>query len=220
MLSAFVLVCRRDLLLAMRRKSDLFGTLVFFVLVAVLFPFGVGPAADQLRTIAPGIVWIAALLASSLAQPRLFGTDFADGSLEQLLLTPQPAAMLVLAKVTAHWLVTGLPVLLLTPLLALMFDLPAHDTMLLCAGLLLGTPVLSLIGATGAALTLGARNGAVLAMIVTLPLLVPVLILGAGLGAVGGDAVFAQLQLLGALLAGSLALAPPACAMALRIAVE
>ena len=218
MLNTFTTLLRRDLLLAWRRKSDLLATVTFFVMVATLFPLGVGPAPQLLKSIAPGVVWVAALLAALLAQTRIFEADYADGTLEQLMLAPEPPSLLVLAKVTAHWLVSGVPVLLLTPLLAVQFGLSWPDIYWLTLALLLGTPVLSLVGAVGAALTLGLRNPALLAMIVTLPLLVPVLIFGAGVTAAGAPQ--APVQILGALLAVSLALTPWATAAALRIAIE
>ncbi len=175
-----------------------------------------------MRAMAPGILWVSALLASMLALGRLFGPDHADGTLEQMLLSAEPLALIVFGKVAAHWLVTGLPLLLVAPLLALQFDLPAEAIRVLVLGLLLGTPALSLIGAVGAALTLGARGSAVLLSLLVLPLYVPVLIFGAG--AVGAQAAGlgaeAHLMLLGAVLALAVALAPWAAAAALRIALE
>ncbi len=218
MLMTFATLIRRDLLLAWRRKSDLLVTVSFFVMVATLFPLGVGPEPALLKAMAPGVVWVAALLAALLAQARLFEADYADGTLEQMLLVPEPPSLLVLAKVTAHWLVSGFPVLLLTPILALQFGLTWADIYWLCLALLIGTPVLSLVGAVGAALTLGLRNPALLAMIVTLPLLIPVLIFGAGV--TGASNPQAPLQMLAALLAASLALTPWAAAAALRISIE
>ena len=161
MLRVFFWVVRRDLTLAMRRRSDVFTTLFFFDIVVSLFPLGIGPELETLRQIAPGVVWVAALLASMLALERLFAADHADGTLEQMLLTPQPVSLLVIGKVMAHWLVTGLPLVVMAPLLGLQYDLPAQALGVLMLSLLIGTPTLSLIGAIGAALTLGLRGGGV-----------------------------------------------------------
>lgn len=222
MLSAFSCLVRRDLMLAWRHRSDLVGTLVFFVIVVSLFPLAVGPEPQLLRTMGAGIVWVAALLASMLALGRLFEPDHADGSLEQLLLSPAPLALLATAKVTAHWLVSGLPLVLLAPVLALQYDLPHASGLALAAGLLLGTPVLSFIGAMAAALTLGLRGGSMLVGLIVLPLYIPVLIFGTaavGAAANGMDAS-PYLMLLGAMLAAAVALAPWATAAGLRIAME
>ena len=159
MLKALLCVTRRDLLLAFRRRADVLTTLFFFVIVATLFPLGVGPEPALLRTLAPGILWVAALLASTLSLGRLFALDHADGTLEQMLLSPEPLSVLVIGKVLAHWLVCGLPLVLLAPLLAVQFDLPAASMGVLLLSLLLGTPVLSLLGAIGAALTVSLRRG-------------------------------------------------------------
>jgi heme exporter protein B len=220
MLSVYWHVLRRDLLLAMRRRADLAATLAFFVLVCALFPFGVGPEAGLLRTIAPGVLWVAALLASTLALNRLFVHDHADGTLEQLALSGTSLAVIVLGKVAAHWLVAGLPLVLLAPLLALQFGLAPEQAVPLGLSLLLGTPVLSLIGALGAALTLGARGGGILLSLLVLPLSVPVLIFGVGAAAGDGGEAAAASLLLGGLLGGALALGPWASAAALRIALE
>ena len=174
MLKTYMTIVRRDLTLVMRNKSDLFTTLFFFIIVVSLFPLGVSPEFELLRTIAPGVVWVAALLASMLALERLFATDHADGTLEQMLLTPQPLSILVLGKVTAHWLVTGLPLVLISPVLGLQYDLSSEALQALVITLLLGTPSLSLIGAIGAALTLGLRGGGVLVSLLVLPLTIPV----------------------------------------------
>ena len=222
MLSTFACIVRRDLELALRRRADVFTTLFFFVIVISLFPLGVGPEPALLRAMAPGILWVAALLAAMLSLARLFAPDHADGTLEQMLLSPEPLAVLVAAKILAHWLVAGLPLVLLAPLLALQFDLSSGAIGVLAASLLIGTPVLSLFGAIGGALTLGLRGGGVLVALLVLPLYVPVLIFGAGaVGAeTGGLDSAAHLALLGALLAGAVALAPWATARALRIALE
>lgn len=222
MLKVFFCMLRRDLVLAFRRRADVLTVLFFFIIVVSLFPLGVGPEPQLLRTMAPGILWVAALLASMLALGRLFALDHADGTLEQMLLSAEPLTVIVLAKVAAHWLVSGFPLVLLAPVLALQFGLPATSIWVLFLSLLLGTPVLSLIGAVGAALTLGVRGGGALVALLVLPLYVPVLIFGAGaVGAdVAGMSAAAHLSLLGAALAGSLALAPWATAAALRISLE
>jgi len=218
MLTAFTGVIRRDLLLAMRNRADVLASVFFFIIVAALAPLGLGPEPAMLRTIGPGMLWIAALLASMLALGRLFAQDYADGTLEQMLLSPEPTGVLVAGKIVAHWLTCGVPLIVLSPLLALQFGLPAEQVTVLMASLLLGTPILSLIGAIGAALTLGVRGGGVLVALLVLPLYIPVLIFGAG-AAVAQDPQ-AHLLLLGGLLAGALALAPWATAEALRIALE
>jgi heme exporter protein B len=215
-------VIYRDLLLATRRWADVLTALVFFVIVVSLFPLGVGPEPNLLRTIAPGVIWVAALLASMLSLTRMFSADYADGTLEQMLLSAAPLGMIVAAKVAAHWLVTGLLVVLIAPILALQFDL--HQPLLgtLTLSLLLGTPVLSMIGAIGAALTLGLRGGGALLSLLVLPLYVPVLIIGAGTVdmAAAGLGTEAHFLLLAALLVVSAAFAPWAAAAALRISVE
>ncbi|HJV83440.1 heme exporter protein CcmB [Noviherbaspirillum sp.] len=222
MLKVLMCVIRRDLLLAFRRRSDVLTTLFFFIIVASLFPLGVGPEPSLLRTMAPGILWVAALLASMLALGRLFALDYADGTLEQMVLSSEPLTVIVIGKVIAHWLVSGFPLVLLAPVLAIQFDLPTSSVGVLFVTLLLGTPVLSLIGSIGAALTLGVRGGGVLVSLLVLPLYIPVLIFGAG--AVGAEAsgvgATAHLLLLGGALAGAAALTPWAAAAGLRIALE
>jgi len=215
-------VAGRDLLIALRHRSDVLTTFFFFVIVVSLFPLGVGPEPDTLREIAPGVVWGAALLAAMLSLARMFGTDYADGTLEQLVLTPQPLVVLVMAKVAAHWLTTGLPLVLIAPVLGLQFDLPADSLATLLLSLLIGTPVLSLVGAVGTALTLGVRGGAALTSLLVLPLYVPVLIFGAGAveATAAGLGAAAHLSLLGALLLVALVFAPWATAVSVRIAVE
>jgi len=222
MLKALLCVVRRDLLLAFRRRSDVLTTLFFFIIVASLFPLGVGPEQQLLRTMAPGILWVAALLASMLALGRLFALDYADGTLEQMVLSSEPLTIIVMGKVIAHWLVSGFPLVLLAPLLAVQFDLTPSSISVLFLSLLLGTPVLSLVGAIGAALTLGVRGGGVLVSLLVLPLYIPVLIFGAGaVGAeVAGVGATAHLLLLGGALAGAAALTPWATAAGLRIALE
>lgn len=215
-------VVARDVLLAMRRRSDGATTLFFFVIVASLFPLGVGPDPKLLRDMAPGILWVGALLASMLSLGRLFAEDYADGSLEQLILAPEPLPLIVIGKVLAHWLVSGLPLVLISPVIALQFDLPPDAMGTLVWALLLGTPLLSLVGAIGAALTVGVRGGGVLVSLLVLPLYVPVLIFGAGAvdaSAIGMSAS-GQLSILGALLLVGMALAPWATAAALRISLE
>ena len=220
--SPFLAVLRRDLMLAWRGRADVFVSLAFFVVVVCLFPFGVGAETDLLRTIAPGVLWVAALLSTLLSLHRLFAQDHADGTLEQLLLSPEPAVLWVLAKIAAHWVVTGLPLVLVAPALALLFDVKQEVLGVLTLSLALGTPILALLGAVGAALTLGLRGGGVLLALLVLPLFVPVLIFGAGSveAALGGMGATAHLLLLGGGLLGAIVLVPLACAAALRIAIE
>lgn len=215
-------VLRRDLLLATRRGSDVLAVLFFFVITASLFPLGVGVDPALLRAVAPGVLWVAALLSAMLSLGRLFAADSADGTLEQLLFVPQPLVLTVAAKILAHWLVSGLPLVLLAPLLGLEFDLAGRELAVLTFSLLLGTPVLSMIGAVGAALTLGVRGGGVLVALLVLPLYIPVLIFGAGAVVASASGLSAQagLSLVGAMLVLSAALAPYATAVALRIAME
>lgn len=212
----------RDLRIALRRQADTLAAVVFFLLVVSLFPLGVGPDPALLRGMAPGVIWVAALLATMLSLPRLFADDYHDGTLEQLLLAAVPLPLLVLAKTGAHWLGSGLLLALLSPLLALQFDLGGRETVILLLSLLLGTPLLSLIGAIMAALTLGVRGGGVLLSLLVLPLYVPVLVFGAAAVHAGaaGMSVTGHFSLLGAMLALALFLAPWAAAWALRIAVE
>lgn len=222
LLGPFVAVLRRDLMLAWRGRADVLVTLAFFVVVVCLFPFGVGPETNQLRAIAPGVLWVAALLSTLLSLHRLFAQDHADGTLEQLLLSPEPTPLWVTAKVLSHWIVTGLPLVIAAPGLALLFDVEQGALGVLTLSLALGTPILALLGAVGAALTLGLRGGGVLLALLVLPLFVPVLIFGAGAvdAHLGGTGAEAHLLLLGGGLLGALALAPFACAAALRIAIE
>ena len=219
---AWMTVLKRDLLLAFRRRSDVATTLFFFLIVSSLFPLGIRPEPAVLSSIAPGVLWVAALLAGMLSLTRLFAADFADGSLEQMLLAPQPLTLLVTAKVLAHWLVCGLPVVLLAPLIGLQYALPNDALFVLIISLLLGTPALSLIGAIGAALTLGVRGSGLLVALLVLPLYIPVLIFGAGAVAASQHGMSAQahLSLLAACSLLALVLAPLATAAALRISVE
>jgi heme exporter protein B len=212
----------RDLKLALRSKNELGVQLLFYVIVVTLFPLGVGSEPGVLRTLGPGVLWVAALLASLLALPRLFATDFADGALEQIALSPYPLPALVLGKVIAHWLATGAPLVALSPLLALQFGLDGEEIGVLALGLLLGTPTLSLLGAIGAALTLGVRGGGALIALLILPLYVPVLIFGAGaVDAIrGGIAPAGELSILGAALLAAIVATPFAAAAAVRIALD
>jgi len=215
-------VVARDLILAWRRRSDVFSTLFFFVIVVSLFPLGIGPETQLLRSIAPGVVWVAALLASMLSLGRMFANDEHDGTLEQLLLTPQPLYLVVLGKALAQWLVSEVPLILVAPLLGMQFSLPSDTLLVLVVTLLIGTPVLSLVGSIGAALTLGLRGANVLIALLILPLYVPVLIFGAGAvdASINGGEVAANIYLLAALLVVSLVFAPWATSAALRISME
>ena len=222
MLTLLRAVIGRDLRLAMRRQADIVAAMFFFIIVVSLFPLGVGPEPDQLRRMAPGVLWVAALLATMLSLPRLFADDHRDGTLEQLALAPQPLGLIVLGKVIAHWLVAGLPLVVQAPVLGVQFDLAADALGVLVLSLLIGTPALSGIGAIGAALTLGVRGGGVLLSLLVLPLYIPVLIFGAGAvdATVSGLGPQAHLSLLGALALGGVFFAPWPTAAALRVALE
>ena len=222
MFDSFFIVLKRDLLLAMRRKSDITSTLFFFVVVVSLFPLAIGPELDILRQIAPGIVWVAALLASMLALDHMFSSDFQDGSLEQLASTPQPLSVLVLAKIVAHWLITGLPLVFIAPILGVQYDLSPDAIAILVFSLLIGTPVLSLIGAIGAALTLALRGAGVLVSLLVLPLTVPVLIFGAGAveASISGLGAEGHLSMLAAIFVLSLLLSPLAVSISLKVSME
>lgn len=222
MLNQMSVLIRRDLRLALRQGMDSMMAVVFFVLAVVLFPFGVGPELDMLARIAAGVIWVAALLASMLALERLFQTDYEDGSLELLALSPVPLEMVVGAKIAAHWLTTGLPLIVAAPLLAVLLGMEADGFAGLLAALALGTPSLSLIGAVGAALILGSRRGGVLLSLLILPLYIPVLIFGVAAvdAAAGGYPLQPHLLVLTGLLLAALALAPWAAAAALRQALE
>jgi heme exporter protein B len=217
-----IALLRRDLLLVYRRRSDAVTVLVFFSIVVSLFPLGVGADPSMLRLIGGGVVWVAALLSAMLSLPRLFSSDFADGTLEQLVLSPQPLALTVGIKCLAHWVSTGIPLALMAPLLGLQFGLDSDALWVLSLGVLMGTPILSLIGAVGTALTLGLRGGNLLVALLVLPLNIPVLILGAGAvdAAQSGLGAGAHLSLLGALLIMTLIGAPFAAAAALRISLD
>ena len=222
MLKIILAVVGRDLKLAMRRQADIVSALFFFVIVVSLFPLGIGPEVDLLRKLAPGVLWVAALLATMLSLPRLFADDHRDGTLEQLALAPHPLGLVVTGKVIAHWLVSGLPLALIAPVLGIQFDLSTDALMVLTGAILLGTPALSGIGAIGAALTLGLRGGGVLLSLLVLPLYIPVLIFGAGAveATVTGVGAQAHLSLLAALTLAGVFFAPWPTAAALRIALE
>lgn len=215
-------VLRRELTSALRRRADILNPLWFFIIVITLFPLGIGPEPAQLARIAPGIVWVAALLSSLLALERLFRDDFLDGTLEQLMLMPCPLSVLVLAKVVAHWFLTGLPLLLLSPLVAVLLSLDMVAFKAVFWTLLLGTPILSLLGAIGVALTVGIGKGGVLLSLLTLPLYIPVLIFATSAidAANFGVPYHGQLAILAAMLVGSITLAPFAIASALRVSVN
>jgi heme exporter protein B len=219
---AFLALLRRDLALAYRNRAELANPVLFFVLVVSLLPLGIGPDAALLSRVAPGIVWVVALLATLLSLDNIFRSDFEDGGLELLLVSSQPAAVLVLAKTIAHWLVAGAPLLVIAPPLALMLYLPVGALPGLLATLALGTPVLSLIGAIGVALTVGLRRGGMLLALLVLPLYVPVLIFATSAvdAAAAGLPVSGQLAIMGAILIMALTLAPLAAAGALRISMS
>ncbi len=222
LLKAIACLFRRDLTIAVRRSTDILTPLVFFIIVVSLFPLGLGPEPSVLSTIAPGVIWVAALLATMLSLNRLFANDYINGTLEQLVLSPHPLTVLVLTKVTVHWTLTGLPLVLISPLLALQLHLPEPAIGTLILSLLLGTPVLSLLGAVGAALTLGLRGGGVLVSLLVLPLYTPVLIFGAGAvaGVTTGIDTEAHFSLLGAFLVLTMTFAPWAAAAALRVSLD
>ncbi|KXX65343.1 heme exporter protein CcmB [Marichromatium gracile] len=224
MLRLFWCILSRDLTLALRRGTDVLTSLFFFVIVVSLFPLGVGTEREVLQTLGPGVVWVAALLASMLALERLFAADHVDGTLEQMLLTDQPRALLVLAKITAHWLLTGLPLVLIAPLVGMQYHLAGAAVGVMMLTLLIGTPVLSLLGAIGAALTLGLRGGGILLALLILPLYIPVLVYGAGAIDVAATVSVADtrpyFELLGAFLLVTLVFAPVAAAAALKISLE
>jgi len=221
-MSAMWAIVRRDLLMVMRRKSEVLTALFFFVIVSSLFPLGIGPEPALLRKIAPGVLWVGALLATMLGLQRMFAADHADGTLEQMAISPTPLVWLVVGKVAAHWLVSGLPLVLMAPVLGIQFDLDTGALGVLMLALLLGTPLLSLIGAIGAALTLGVRGGGVLLSLLVLPLYVPALIFGAGAveSHISGLGAGGHLSLLAALLIMAALFAPWAATAALRIALE
>ena len=218
----FFVALQREMLLAYRRRSDIVNPLAFFLIVATLFPLGVSPDPKFLAQVSSGVIWVAALLATLLSMDGLFRSDYDDGSLEQMLLSPRPFVLMVLAKVGSHWLLSGLPLALLSPLLGVMLFLPVEGTWALVVSLLLGTPTLSLIGAIGAGLTVGLRKGGVLISLLVLPLYIPVLIFGAATVQAGvlGMPVGGYLALLGAILVLGLTLSPFAIAAAVKISVS
>lgn len=222
MRALFIAVLLRDLRLAARRRIEALLPLAFFIVALSLFPLGVGPEPQTLRHIAPGIVWVCALLATMLSVQQLYAGDAADGSLEQMLLAPQPAIVVVAAKSCAHWLLNGLPLVIVAPLAGVFFDMSGYTLSSLIMGLVLGTPALSLLGGLGAALTLGLRSAGMLLILIVLPLAMPVLIFGAGaVGAVeAGQSAAGHYSLLGALLLGTLMGVPVATAAALRISSQ
>lgn len=222
MSSLLLATLRRDLSLSMRRRTEALLPLAFFLGAAALFAIGVGPEPQTLRDVAPGVVWVCALFAALLSMAPLFGPDHADGSLDQMALAPQPLAGAVMGKMLAHWTAAGLPLVLVAPLLGLLFDLHAQAITVLALSLLLGTPVLSLLGAVGAALTLGLRNGGMLLLLLVMPLAIPTLIFGTGAvsAAEAGQSARPHLSLLAALLIVSALGAPLATAAALRISLD
>lgn len=221
-MSAIFHVIRRELLIAFRRQAEVFNPLWFFIIVITLFPLGVGPEPNLLARIAPGIVWVAALLAALLSMERLFRDDFVDGSLEQMLLMPTPLPVLAFAKMLAHWMLTGLPLLLISPLLAILLSLEWETWKAVVLTLLIGTPTLSFLGAIGVALTVGLRKGGVLLSLLILPLYIPVLIFATSAidAASLGMPYNGQLALMGAMLVASATLSPFAVAASLRISVQ
>jgi heme exporter protein B len=220
--SAFLLLLRRDLILAFRRRAELMNPLLFFVLVTALFPLGIGTDPLLLKAVGPGVIWVAALLASLLSLESVFRSDFEDGSLEQFLLSAHPVSILVMAKVLAHWLVTGLPLLIVAPLLGVLLDLPGASIKVVMLTLVLGTPVLSLVGSIGVALTVGLRRGGMILSLLVLPLYVPVLIFAANAveTAAAGLPITAHLSMLSGLLVLALSLSPLATAAALRVSLS
>jgi heme exporter protein B len=222
MFDAFTAIVRRDLVLAMRRRSEIANPVLFFILVITLFPLGIGAQPKLLQAIAPGIIWVSALLATMLSLDSLFRSDFDDGSLEQILLSPYPTSILVLGKITAHWLTTGLPLLIVAPLLAVFLGMPNQSLSILLITLLLGTPILSLIGAVGVALTVGLRRGGMILSLLVLPLYVPVLIFASNAVEMAstGLPVTAQINILISMLLMALVLAPWPTAAALKMSIN
>ncbi len=218
----FLVALARDVKLAARSKGEVIQALAFFIVVASLFPLAIGPESALLKRIAPGVVWVAALLSVLLTLPRLFANDYADGTLEQLALSVYPLPVIVLGKIVAHWLMAGLPLALLSPLLGLQFGLESRELVVLFASLMLGTPVLSMIGAIGAALTLGVRGGSILLALLVLPLYIPVLIFGAGAVEQAMVALdfSANLSLLGAILLLGGLVVPFGAAAAVKISLD
>lgn len=222
LLSFVFAVIRRDMLVSLRKRSELANPILFFIIVIALFPLGLGPDSNQLAMLAPGVLWVTALLASMLSADALFRSDYDDATLETLLLSPGSLYFASLGKIIAHWLLTGLPLVLVSPLLATMLQLPSHGIPVLMASLALGTACLSFVGAIGSALTVGLRKGGLLLALLVLPLYVPVLIFGSSAvqSAVEGADYLGQLAVLGGFLLVALALAPAAIAGGLRISVD
>ena len=222
MIRAFKSTIHRELILLYRRGSDLCLTVVFFLLVAILFPLALGPDQGLLAQIGPGVIWVSALLSSMLTIDRLFYADFEDGSLEQFALSTHPFGIIVFAKLSAHWLTSGLPILIFSPLIGILYSIPLASYPVLILSIALGTPALSLIGGVSAALSLGARRGAVLLPLLALPLLVPVLIFGTAAtnAAILGTPVASPLLLLGAVLMATLAVAPAITTITIKQAIN
>lgn len=220
--SAFAVLLKRDLVLAYRRRAELANPLLFFILITALFPLGLGSNKPILQAVGPGVIWVAALLAALLSLDGMFRSDFEDGSLEQLMLSSHPVSLLVVAKISAHWLVTGLPLVIVAPLLGVLLSLPGDAIGVLVLTLLLGTPILSLIGAVGVALTVGLRRGGIILSLLVLPLYVPVLIFASDAvsTAASGIPITAQLYIIGAMLVLALSLAPLATAASLRVSLS
>ncbi|MCW8347626.1 MULTISPECIES: heme exporter protein CcmB [Vibrio] len=222
MLASTMKIVRRELLIAFRRQADIFNPLWFFIIVITLFPLSIGPEPNLLARIAAGIVWVAALLAALLSLERLFKDDFQDGALEQMMLMPIPLPLVVMAKIVAHWLLTGLPLILISPLLSILLSLDFDTWLAVVLTLLVGTPTLSFIGAIGVALTVGLQKGGVLLSLLVLPLYIPILIFATSAidAASLGVAYNGQLALLAAMLAGAMTLTPFAISAALRVSVN
>ncbi|SDH70830.1 heme exporter protein B [Vibrio xiamenensis] len=221
-MSSMLCIIRRELLIAFRRQADVFNPLWFFIIVITLFPLSIGPDPNLLTRISAGIVWVAALLAALLSLERLFRDDFQDGSLEQMMLMPVPLSLVVISKVVAHWLLTGLPLILISPLLAILLSLDFNTWLAVVCTLLIGTPTLSFIGAIGVALTVGLQKGGVLLSLLVLPLYIPILIFAtSAIDAASLSMSYSgQLAILGAMLVGAITLTPFAIAAALRVSVN
>ena len=221
-MNAFIALVARDIRIALRQLSDTLMVIVFFIIAAALFPLGVGPEPNLLARMAPGILWVTALLAAMLSFDRLFQNDYEDGTLELLVIAPQPVWLTALAKIAAHWLTTGLPLLVASPVIGIMLNLRPDGYGVLMATMALGTAIISLVGALGAALTLGSRRSGVLLSLLVLPLVIPVLIFGAGAveAVIGGFPATQPLLVLGGVLLACVVVCPWGCAVALRMAVE
>ncbi|MGQ0443115.1 MAG: heme exporter protein CcmB [Methylophilaceae bacterium] len=221
-LTLLIKVFKRDIQVAWRRRSDIASVLFFFIIAASLFPLGLGADPKLLHAIAPSVLWVCALLSCMLSLPRMFASDYADGTLEQLIIASQPTLLIVMMKILAHWVLSGLPLVIVAPLIGLQFNLNSHELQVLALSLLLGTPTLSLIGSIGGALTLGVRGSGILIALLILPLYIPVLVFGAGAvnAVLIGMSASGGLSLLGAMLALSLVFAPLAASVALKVAVE